>query len=87
MTPTIFDIETTAIDCFRTLKGLESIHCLVIRQGNDTTYYTKENMVEGLKFLRNQDLIVGHNVTGFDILRSRSSTQTGILGALYGTRY
>ena len=67
MTPTIFDIETTAIDCFRTLKGLESIHCLVLRQGNDTTYYTKENMVEGLKFLRNQDLIVGHNVTGFDI--------------------
>jgi len=67
MTPTIFDIETTAIDCFRTLKGLESIHCLVIRQGSDVTYYTKENMVDGLKFLKNQDLLIGHNAMAFDI--------------------
>ena len=67
MTPTIFDIETTGIDNFRTLEGLEEIHCLVIRQGNDTTYYTKENMVQGLTFLKNQDLIVGHNGMAFDI--------------------
>ena len=67
MTPTIFDIETTGIDNFRTLEGLEEIHCLVIRQGNDTTYYTKENMVQGLTFLKNQDLIIGHNGMAFDI--------------------
>ena len=30
MTPTIFDIETTAIDNFRTLEGLERFHFLVM---------------------------------------------------------
>jgi len=65
--PTIFDIETTAIDNFRTLQGLTAIHCLVIRQGKNTVSFTGDDIVDGLKFLREQDLIVGHNILGFDI--------------------
>ncbi len=42
MTPTIFDIETSAIDDFRTLEGLNTIHCIVIRHGDEVaTYYEK----------------------------------------------
>ena len=67
MTPTIFDIETTAIDNFRTLEGLSKIHCLVIRHGGECYTYTDDDIVTGLHFLQDQDVIVGHNVLGFDI--------------------
>ena len=67
MTPTIFDIETTAIDNFRTLQGLERIHCLVIRQGDRVDTYHGDSLEEGLRCLRIADIIVGHNVLGFDI--------------------
>ena len=67
MTPTIFDIETTGIDNFRTLEGLTKIHCLVVRQGSKTSVWTGDEIVKGLKFLQNQDLIVGHNAMGVDV--------------------
>lgn len=67
MTPTIFDIETTAIDNFRTLEGLERIHCLVMRNGDRVDTYHGDNLEEGLRFLSLQDIIVGHNAVGFDI--------------------
>jgi len=67
MTPTIFDIETSAIDDFRTLEGLNTIHCIVIRHGDEVATYHGDNIKEGLERLRISDLIVGHNIQGFDI--------------------
>lgn len=67
MPATIFDIETTAIDNFRTLEGLERIHCLVIRQGDQVESYHGDNLEQGLDILRMADVIVGHNAIGFDI--------------------
>ena len=67
MTATIFDIETSAIDNFRTLEGLECIHCLVIRQGDRVDSYHGDNLEQGLDLLRMADVIVGHNAIGFDI--------------------
>ena len=67
MIPTIFDIETTAIDNFQTLEGLEKIHCIVLRTGDRVETYHGENLEAGLRSLRLADVIVGHNAVGFDI--------------------
>jgi len=65
----IFDIETNAIDNFVTLGGLKEIFCVSIfdpRAGRIETF-SKENVPAGLKLLSNADVIVGHNIIGFDI--------------------
>ena len=67
MNPTIFDIETTGIDNFRTLEGLTKIHCLVLRRGTECTSYTGSEIPNGLQILHNADIIAGHNAIGFDI--------------------
>lgn len=71
-TPTIFDIETTAIDDWHTLAGLTAIHCLVIRRGDHVYRYTSDgshdgDIAQGVEFLSQQDVIVGHNALCFDI--------------------
>ncbi len=65
----IFDIETNAIDNFVTLEGLKDIFCVSIfdpRAGRVDTF-SKEDVPAGLKLLSNADVIVGHNIVGFDI--------------------
>jgi DNA polymerase-1 len=67
MTPTIFDIETTAIDNFRTLEGLTAIHCIVIRQGDEVQTYHGDSLERAADVLHQAELIVGHNAIGFDV--------------------
>ena len=67
MKATIFDIETSSIKNFRTLEGLEKIHCLVIREDDNVYTYTDKDIRKGLEHLRLADVIVGHNIVGFDI--------------------
>jgi len=68
MTPTFFDIETTAIDDWNTLAGLTKIHCLAIEHnGNVHRHHGEESIKDGLEYLMMQDLIVGHNAMNFDI--------------------
>lgn len=64
-----FDIETTGIDNFQTLAGLERIHCIGVSSldGKHTELYGPDRIAEGLAFLAEQDVIYGHNVVGFDI--------------------
>lgn len=64
-----FDIETTAIDNFQTLAGLEKIHCIGVSNldGSHAELYGPDRIEEGLAFLAEQDVIYGHNVVGFDI--------------------
>jgi DNA polymerase I-like protein with 3'-5' exonuclease and polymerase domains len=67
MSATIFDIETTAIDNFRTLEGLKKIHCIVIREGERVESYYGDDIRKGLERLRLADTLVGHNIQAFDI--------------------
>ena len=65
----VFDIETTAIEDFRTLAGLTRIHCIGVNNAGGTAprLYGPDEIEEGLKFLADQDVIAGHNIVGFDI--------------------
>ena len=67
----VFDIETNGITDFVSLDELAVIHCLCIRDirhDNVMVFNSdKGNIEEGLSRLTNADVIVGHNVLGFDI--------------------
>ena len=61
----LFDIETNGISDFKTLLGLETIHCIAIASpGGDPEIVETE---EALERLRLADVIVGHNIQEFDI--------------------
>ena len=64
----IFDIETNGL-----LKNVDTIHCLVIhdlQEDQTLTYNDKghsEPLSRGLQRLQDADLIIGHNIIGYDI--------------------
>lgn len=60
----IFDIETNGF-----LNELNKIFCLEIYNiDEDKTYsYSEKNMYEGIELLSKAELLVGHNILGFDI--------------------
>ena len=65
MNTLIFDIETNAIKDFKTLCGLNTIHCIALaKPGEDPEIVETE---EALKRLSLADIIVGHNILNFDI--------------------
>lgn len=65
----LFDIETNGLP----RKGLDCIHCIVIKdldtdevfRFNDTG--TNHSISNGVTFLQEADVLVGHNIVGFDI--------------------
>jgi DNA polymerase I-like protein with 3'-5' exonuclease and polymerase domains len=61
----LFDIETNGISNFRTLLGLQTIHCIALstEDGEPEILQTEE----ALDRLAKADVIVGHNVQNFDI--------------------
>ena len=61
----IFDIETNAVTNFRTLLGLNTIHCIALAtpDGDPEIVETEE----ALERLRLADVIVGHNIQEFDV--------------------
>jgi len=64
----IFDIETTAIEDFCSLDGLEKILCISLMSypsSEVTTYHG--DFSEALEILQWADVIVGHNIINFDI--------------------
>lgn len=61
----VFDIETNAIKCFRTLLGLKKIHCIALSSNGDEPRLV--SIEEGLEELREADVIVGHNAQDFDV--------------------
>ena len=72
MNITIFDIETNGIKDFGKLSDLHTIHCLVTRTDTeegeeDVKVWTGEDIPAGLEFLKEQDIIVGHNALRFDV--------------------
>ena len=57
----IFDIET---------EGLEGniIHCIVAKVvGGETFLFTPDNLQEGVDLIESADVLIGHNIIGFDI--------------------
>ena len=64
----VFDLETDGL-----LNDLTKIHCLVIYDSDtDTTIVyndqgNKEPIVRGVQRLEDADVIVGHNIIGYDI--------------------
>lgn len=68
MQTVVFDIETTAIEDFCSLDGLEKIHCISLKSypsGQVKTYHG--DYTEALDILQWADIIVGHNIINFDI--------------------
>lgn len=65
----IFDIETTAIDDFRTLDGLTAIHCIGISDpaGEQVSLYGPDEIERGLDVLSSAEHLIGHNIIGFDV--------------------
>lgn len=65
----VFDIETNAIKNFKTLEGLEKIHCLVgenIDTGEKRSFVPRE-IADGVSWLGDADCLIGHNILRFDI--------------------
>jgi len=65
----IFDIETTGIDDFLTLDGLTAIHCIGVSdpEGKQQVLYGPGEIERGLEVLASADVLIGHNILGFDI--------------------
>ena len=69
MRTAFFDIETTAVDNWSTLDGMDKIHCMSVLSADDGKVISFEgnSIKDGIAYLRQHDLIVGHNVINFDI--------------------
>jgi len=69
----VFDIETNAIDFGQwnegDLSSLHTIHCLVYKDlgTGEVHRYTEGGLADGFKEVMDAGLIIGHNITGFDI--------------------
>lgn len=66
---TFFDVETNPIDNFTTLDGLEVVHCLSIWEpvSQKMVSFSGTSIPEGLSLLDNAEIVVGHNIIGFDL--------------------
>ena len=64
-----FDIETTAVDNWSTLEGMDTIHCISILSETDNTVvsFSGTSIQKGIDFLVGHDEVVGHNIISFDI--------------------
>ena len=64
-----FDIETTAVDNWVTLDGMNKIHCISVLSEDDNKCisFSGDGVKEGIAYLVQHDEVVGHNVIGFDI--------------------
>lgn len=65
MTTLVFDIETNGL-----MDKLDRIHCLVIRDLDTEEKYSLgpgDNVIPGVRLLMGADVLIGHNILGFDI--------------------
>jgi len=67
MKTAVFDIETNGITDWSTLSDLETVHCLVIKDGEGIHRYQNHNIMEGLIRLSEAECLVAHNGIGFDM--------------------
>jgi DNA polymerase III epsilon subunit-like protein len=71
MNTAVFDIETNAIKEWKTLGGLEVVHCIVIMDNEGTHRYRNnsemDTIPEALERLAKADCLVAHNGIGFDL--------------------
>ena len=68
MTKTLFDLESTGL-----LRKGSRIHCIVARDMDDVTNHSvydhrqDRTINMGIQMLRQSDMIIGHNIIGYDI--------------------
>ena len=64
-----FDIETTAVDNWTTLEGMDKIHCISVLSEDDgkCVSFSGNSIREGISYLVQHDEVVGHNIISFDI--------------------
>ena len=64
-----FDIETTAVDNWSTLEGMDKIHCISVLSEDDNKClsFSGDSIKQGIDYLVGHVQVVGHNVLGFDI--------------------
>ena len=66
-TQLLFDLESTGL-----LRRGSRVHCIVVRDGltGDTTVFDHQPeraLIQGVKQLEQADLLIGHNIIGYDI--------------------
>jgi len=66
-TQLLFDLESTGL-----LRRGSRVHCIVVRDGvtGDTTVFDHQPeraLIQGVKQLEKADLLIGHNIIGYDI--------------------
>lgn len=81
----VIDIETNAIECWATLKGLKTIHCISILDtatGEMTSYNSqiKGGIDTAFSVIGAADVIIGHNSIGFDWPAMLKMDKEGSLG-------
>lgn len=61
----IFDLETNALE----LEKVNTIHVIVVYDNQTRKFhrFDKEKVPEGVKFLQEADVVIGHNVINYDI--------------------
>ena len=66
MTTLLFDLESTGL-----LRRGSQLHCIVARDVNDDETFVydrvKDNFEIGVQQLREADVLIGHNIAGYDI--------------------
>ena len=67
MTTLLFDLETTGL-----LRSGSQLHCIVARDISEPTEALvwdspRDNLAMGVEQLRRADVLIGHNICGFDI--------------------
>ena len=66
-TQLLFDLESTGL-----LRRGSTIHCMVMRDAVDSSTHVFDHqperaLIQGIKQLENADVLIGHNILGFDI--------------------
>ena len=66
-TQLLFDLESTGL-----LRRGSTIHCIVTRNADDETTQVYDHkpdraLIQGVKQLEQADVLIGHNIIGYDI--------------------
>ena len=78
----IIDVETNGF-----LDKLDKIHCIVFKDidTNIVYSYNPDNLEDALELLKKATLLIGHNITGFDIPVIKKVLNYDYNGAVFDT--
>ena len=78
----IIDLETNGF-----LEKLDKVHCIVCKdiETSEVYSYNPNNLNDALELLNKAEVLIGHNITGFDIKALRKVFNFDFKGKLFDT--